>query len=408
MLYGPVFRTLCPSASHRQRGVYDPRRVPAYTRRTLRRTLSSVAATVAVVGAFWAGLALTHHDVASADADPVLTAVRQELLHAYYRPVPANVLNAPSVSAMLSALHDPYTDYLDATRFRLLSRETHSSYPGIGVSILPTNAGLEVVATKSGPAENAGIRRGDVITAVNGEKAAGITLNFAVSRILGAAGTTIALDVRRDTSSLHFNIVRGTIAAPTVQTRLMQDAKLRIGYVRLEEFRLGATPLVGRALRRLERQNAAGIVLDLRGNPGGVFDQAVGVSSLFLDRGVIVTLVGVHSGRNVYSAHGGGMHLPLVVLVDGRSASAAEIVAAALQDNRRAVIVGENTFGKALVQSIRPLGNGAALRLTTAHYITPSGADISLRGVTPDLRAVDDPATQQDEALQAALHLFLR
>ena len=338
----------------------------------------------------------------------MLTAVRQELLHAYYRPVPANVLNAPSVSAMLSALHDPYTDYLDATRFRLLSRETHSSYPGIGVSILPTNAGLEVVATKSGPAENAGIRRGDVITAVNGEKAAGITLNFAVSRILGAAGTTIALDVRRDTSSLHFNIVRGTIAAPTVQTRLMQDAKLRIGYVRLEEFRLGATPLVGRALRRLERQNAAGIVLDLRGNPGGVFDQAVGVSSLFLDRGVIVTLVGVHSGRNVYSAHGGGMHLPLVVLVDGRSASAAEIVAAALQDNRRAVIVGENTFGKALVQSIRPLGNGAALRLTTAHYITPSGADISLRGVTPDLRAVDDPATQQDEALQAALHLFLR
>jgi carboxyl-terminal processing protease len=163
-----------------------------------------------------------------------------------------------------------------------------------------------------------------------------------------------------------------------------------------------------RALRKLERQNAAGIVLDLRGNPGGVFDQAVGVSSLFLDRGVIVTLVGVHSGRHVYTAKGGATRLPLVVLVDRKSASAAEIVAAALQDNRRAVIVGENTFGKALVQSIRPLGNGAALRLTTAHYVTPSGADISLRGVAPDLHAVDDPKTPLDEALQAALSLFLR
>lgn len=338
----------------------------------------------------------------------MLTAVRQELLHAYYRPVPANVLNAPSVAAMLGALHDPYTDYLDATQFSLLSRETHSSYPGIGVSVLPTSAGLEVVATKPGPAENVGIRRGDVIVSINGNSAAGISINYAVTSIAGASGSRIALGIRRGGALLHFDVVRGTISAPTVQTRLLQDAKLRIGYVKIDAFCLGATPVLGRALRKLQHQNAAGIVLDLRGNPGGVFDQAVGVSSLFLDRGVIVTLVGVHSGRHVYTARGGAMKLPLVVLVDRESASAAEIVAAALQDNRRAVIVGENTFGKALVQSIRPLGNGTALRLTTAHYVTPSGADISLRGVTPDLHAVDDPTTRPDEALQAALHLFLR
>ena len=150
-----------------------------------------------------------------------------------------------------------------------------------------------------------------------------------------------------------------------------------------------------------------GFVLDLRGNPGGVFDQAVGVSALFLNRGVIVTLVGAHSGRHVYTAGRGATTLPLVVLVDRETASAAEIVAAALQDNRRAVIVGENTYGKALVQSIRPLGNGAALRLTTAHYYTPKGTDISLHGVTPDLHAVDNPSTRTDEALQAALQLFL-
>ncbi len=338
----------------------------------------------------------------------MLTEVRQELLHAYYRPVPSNVLNAPSVSAMLGALHDPYTDYLDATQFRLLSRETHSSYPGIGVSVLPTNAGLEVVATKAGPAQRAGIRRGDVIVGINGKTAVGVSLNFAVSRILGEAGSSIALVIRRGGALLHFTVVRQTISAPTVSTRLLQDARLRIGYVKLDAFRLGATPVLGRALRRLQRQDAAGIVLDLRGNPGGVFDQAVGVASLFLERGVIVTLTGVHSGSHTYTARGGGMRLPVVVLVDHQSASSAEIVAAALQDNRRAVIVGENTYGKALVQSIRPLGNGAALRLTTAHYVTPSGADISLRGVTPDLRAKDDPTTHRDEALQTALGLFLR
>ena len=344
----------------------------------------------------------------NAGADPVLVAVRAELLRAYYRPVPANVLNAPSISSMLRGLHDPYTDYLDATQFRLLSRETHSTYPGIGVSVLPTPAGLEVVATKPGPAARAGIRRGELSITVNGRPVAGTTPSFAASRLLGPAGTTVVLGIRRDGFRLHFEVVRRTIEAPTVQTRLLQDAKVRVGYVKLDEFRLGATPLVARALRSLERQDAAGIVLDLRGNPGGVFDQAVGVSSLFLERGVIVTLVGVHSGRHVYSAHGGGTRLPLVVLVNRLSASAAEIVAAALQDNRRAVIVGENTFGKALVQSIHPLGNGGALRLTTAHYITPSGADISLRGVTPDLDAVDDPGTHADEALQAALNLFLR
>jgi carboxyl-terminal processing protease len=334
--------------------------------------------------------------------------VRAELLHAYYRPVPSNVLNAPSVSAILAALNDPYTDYLDATQFKLLSRDTHSSYPGIGVSVLPTNAGLEIVATKPGPAQRAGLRRGDVIVGIDGKTAAGVTLNYAVSRILGPAGSTISLDIRRGHELLHRDVVRGTISAPTVSTRLLQEGKLRVGYVKLDAFRLGATPVLGRSLRELQRQNAAGIVLDLRGNPGGVFDQAVGVSSLFLERGVIVTLIGAHSGRHVYTARGGGMKLPVVVLVDHETASAAEIVAAAMQDNRRAVIVGENTFGKALVQSIRPLGNGAALRLTTAHYVTPSGADISLSGVSPDLYAFDDPETRADEPLQAALNLFLR
>jgi carboxyl-terminal processing protease len=203
-------------------------------------------------------------------------------------------------------------------------------------------------------------------------------------------------------------VVRATIQAPTVRARLLQKGGLRVGYLRVSAFRLGASAVLGRSLRRLAHENAAGIVLDLRGNPGGVFSQGIAVASLFLDRGVVVTLVGAHGRRHGYSARPGANRLPLVVLVDHGSASAAEIVAAALQDNRRALVVGENTYGKAVVQSIRPLDNGAALRLTTARYLTPAGRDISERGVRPDLRAVDDPRTRTDETLQAALRLFLR
>ena len=333
--------------------------------------------------------------------------VRQDLLDSYYRPLPANALNVPSIPGILKALHDPYTQYLDPTQFRLLSRETRSSYPGIGVGLLPAKHGLLVVETKPGPAEEAGIRKGDVIVSIDGHGTAG-SLNQAVQSIFGPSGTAVSLGVLRGTRMLHFRVVRAVISAPAVQSRLLQDGKLRIGYVRLSTFRLGATPVLARALATLRRENAAGLVLDLRGNPGGVFDQGVGVASLFLSRGVIVTLVGAHAGRHVYTAKPGGTNLPLAVLVDHGTASAAEIVAAALQDNRRAVIVGENTYGKALIQSIRPLGNGAALRLTTAHYYTPSGGDISLRGVAPDLHVVDNPATRTDEALQAALQLFTR
>ena len=365
------------------------------------------AITAALVGAFAVGLSLTHRGTQSAGADTVLASVRAELLQSYYRPVPANVLRQPSVSAMLRALNDPYTEYLDPTQFRLLRRETRSSYPGIGVGLLPGLGGLVVMRTKPGPAERAGIRRGDVIVSIDGYATSGATFEESVHRILGPEGSSVRLVVRRDGVEFSRDVVRARISAPAVHSRLLAAQKLRVGYVRVDAFRLGAAAVLRLALAKLRRSNVAGIVLDLRGNPGGVFDQAVAVSSLFLDHGVIVTLVGAHS-RHTYSAQGGRMlRLPLVVLVDRDSASSAEIVAAALHDNRRAVLVGEHTFGKGVVQTLRPLPNGAALRLTTARYLTPTGQDINLRGVYPDLHAVDNPGTKTDEALQAALQLFL-
>jgi carboxyl-terminal processing protease len=167
--------------------------------------------------------------------------------------------------------------------------------------------------------------------------------------------------------------------------------------------------VLGRELRLLAREGAQGFVLDLRENPGGLLDQAVAVSSLFLDRGVVVSVVGAHDPRQVFRAVPGvATRLPVVVLVDRYSASSAEIVAAALRDNRRATVVGERTFGKALVQTVDPLDNGAALELTVARYFTPSGKDISNVGVRPQIHAVDDPRTPTDEALGAALRVLAR
>ena len=182
-----------------------------------------------------------------------------------------------------------------------------------------------------------------------------------------------------------------------------------MGVVRLSTFNFGATPVLAHEVRRLQSSGARGFVLDLRGNPGGLFTQAVSVASLFLNHGVIVSVLGEHHPLQVLHARSGVVtKLPLVVLVDRYSASSSEIVAAALGDNHRATLVGERTFGKALVQAIDPLANGDALELTVARYYTPLGTDISSRGVIPQIHAVDDPRTQTDEALAAALRALNR
>src|SRR5581483_7532710 len=262
---------------------------------------------------------------------------------------------------------------------------------------------------RPGPAERAGVRVGDSIVAINGTPATKLTMSQGLAGILGPRGTFVNLAVLRDGTLLHFGVQRAVIRAPVVEARLLSYAGRRWGVLRLSGFRIGAAVVLGHELHALERQGAKGFVLDLRQNPGGLLDQAIAVSSLFLDNAVVVSLAGAHEPREVFrSSSGMSTAAPLVVLVDRFSASSSEIVAAALRDNHRATIVGERTFGKALVQSIDPLRNGAALELTIAHYTTPSGADISGVGVAPQIHAVDDPGTSQDEALAAALRVLAR
>ena len=377
----------------------------------MRRTLILIGAVLVLAGPFVLGYRLSTGSRATTPVaiPSVVDEVRSALAARYYRPVPDRVLRLDSIGQIISALRDPYTAYLAPPDYRLVRQETASAYTGIGVSLLPSARGYEVVSLSPGPAARAGVRVGDTIVRIDGVAARRLSMSHAVTRILGKPGTTVSLGLRRGTRALELRIRRGLVHAPSVQARLLSYAGDRWGDVRLSGFRTGAAVVLGREIRRLQHEGARGFVLDLRQNPGGLLDEAVAVSSLFLARGVVVSLAGRHEPREVFRAVGDvATREPVVVLVDRFSASSAEIVAAALRDHHRATLVGERTFGKALVQSIDPLHNGAALELTIARYFTPSGSDISNVGVAPQIHAVDEERTPDDEALAAALRVLAR
>jgi carboxyl-terminal processing protease len=337
--------------------------------------------------------------------------VRQELTSAYYRPVPERVLDEPTIKGILRELGDPYTDYLTPTEYDSLRNRTARSYTGVGLTVAPSKRGLLVTSTLGGPAREAGIRRGDLIVRIQGRPAGELSFEQSLSLITGEKGTLVRLTVKRQRQgTIHFALVRQEIDVPSVRARLVERRGPDVGYVRLLSFPAGTATRLERASRKLVRQGAKGLIIDLRDNPGGLISQAIASVSLFIDDGVVCTTAGLHQNRRVFRASGDARfpRLPLVVLVNPSSASSAEIMAAALQDHDRAVVVGRRTFGKASVQSIRPLTNGGALKLTTATYRTPRGVDLAEAGVHPDVRAYDDPRTRPDEALARAQRALLK
>ncbi len=373
--------------------------------RSMRRALILPAAVVVLAGSFVAGYLLSRPDHATQPvAIPSLVdEVREALAARYYRPVSAEVLRLGSVTAMLSALRDPYTAYLTPPSYRLVRHETAARYSGIGVEVLPSNRGLVVVTVPPGPAARAGVQRGDVIVQIGGSSVVGLDAAKALDRVVGA-GKRVSLVLDRHGVIVRLAVRRGVVHAPTVEGKMLLYAGARWGDIRLTSFRAGAARLVAAEVRLLRSEGAHGFVLDLRGDPGGLLSQAVAVSSLFLNGGVVVSLSGAHYVHEVFHATRGEVTtLPLVVLVDRYTASSAEIVAAALGEHSRAVIVGERTFGKGVVQAVDPLGNGAALILTVARYYTPDGHEIDHVGIAPAVPAVDDPATSEDEALLTGL-----
>ena len=348
----------------------------------------------------------THRQSADANRPQrVIDEVREALATSYYRPIGRDVLQRPTIDDVLGQLGDPNTDFLTAAEYDLLKSQTARSYSGIGLTVEPSRAGLVVTSALVGPAREAGVRRGDIIVRIEGRPAGRLTFNQALTLIKGEQGTVVHLTVRRaHAKRSRVTVVRQEIAVPSLRARLIQFRETKIGYIRLVSFPDAAAERIKQATESLVKHGAKGIVLDLRDNPGGLLTQAVRTVSVFLDDGVVCTVAGLHQDEMTYEVTGEPEYpnIPLVVAVNHGSASASEIVAAALQDHERAVVIGHRTYGKASVQSIRPLSHGTALKLTTAMYRTPAGRDLTGEGVHPKIRVDDDPLTDVDEVLRSA------
>jgi len=386
----------------------------------MRRAAGIAGVLLLLAGAFALGLLLTlARDDGPASLPPgsrdrapeVVDEVRRQLAESFYRPVPATALKQPTIDRILASLDDPYTDYLTPEEYDLLKARTAKSYSGVGLTVGRARDGLVVKAALQGPARQAGIRPGDLIVSIDGRRVRALPFQRSLELIKGKEGTVVRLMVRRPREgTLSFAVKRREIELPPLRARTIDAGRVEIAYVRLLSFRANAGERLEQRAKALVKAGADGILLDLRDNSGGLLAQAVRSVSLFVDKGVVCVTEGRRHGRHVYDVTGKAQlpRIPLVVLVDRDSASAAEIVAAALGDHDRAVVVGEPTYGKAFVQSVRQLSNGAALKLTTAVFLTPSGRNLTGRGLAPEVRSVDNPRTPADDALLAAQSLLLK
>jgi carboxyl-terminal processing protease len=341
-------------------------------------------------------------------------ALRAEIIDSiednFYKPVKESKLDDASLKGIVESLDDPYSSYLTAKEARQFDEDVSGHFEGVGMNVEQDKRGLKVLRVFDGsPAQDADIRAGDLILAVNGRPIAGVNSEVSTNRIKGPAGTTVELRVFTpgESSDRTVKVKRERIEVPLTRARLMERDGHRIGVVELLAFSEGAHAALARDIKRLRGRGAEGIVLDLRGNPGGLLLEGVAVSSLFIENGRIVSVRGRHRAERVHNAEGDAIlpkDVPMVVLVDGGSASASEIVTGALRDRHRATVVGTHTFGKGLVQEVENLSNGGELKLTTAHYYLPDGETIITgKGIKPQVRAEDDPKTQRDEALPVAL-----
>jgi carboxyl-terminal processing protease len=285
---------------------------------------------------------------------------------------------------MLKNLGDPYTRFMDPKEFRDLQVETSGQLIGVGIQLSQNEKTKKLEVTS---ASKAGILSKDIITKIDGKSTVGMDVNQAVQLIRGKEGTSVTLTIQRDGSQiLDFKLLRQQIEIHPVEAKYRPKELGGIGYIRLKQFSANAATEMGTAIQKLESQGATGYVLDLRSNPGGLLYGAIDIARMWLDEGKIVSTVNRQGTGDINSANRTAISKkPLVVLVDGGSASASEILSGALQDNKRAQLVGTTTFGKGLVQSVRPLSEGAGMAVTIAKYYTPNGKDINHAGIKPDI-----------------------
>lgn len=349
--------------------------------------------------ALFAGLFLSIADVHAAKKDDE-NANTYELLNLfgevmeraklnYVEEVSDKKLIESAINGMLTSL-DPHSSYLDAESFNYMNEQTKGKFGGLGIEVTMDNGLVKVVSPiDDTPAAKAGIKAGDYITHINGETVVGMSLNDAVSKMRGKVGEKVKLSIRRVNSKpIELTIKRQEIKIQSVKSEIKDDS---IVYIRISSFTEDVDDAVNKAItdaKKKLKNKLLGIVIDVRNNPGGLLDQAVDVSDLFLEKGEIVSTRSRNESDTVkFMANEGDVAkgLPIVVIINEGSASASEILAGALQDHHRAIILGERSFGKGSVQTVIPLRDYGAMRLTTARYYTPSGRSIQAKGIEPDI-----------------------
>ena len=307
----------------------------------------------------------------------------------YVEDVSDKKLIESAINGMLSSL-DPHSSFLDDQSFKYMSEQTKGKFGGLGIEVTMENGVVKVVSPiDDTPASKAGLKPGDYITNIDGEAVMGMTLNDAVDKMRGKIGSKVKLTIRRiNEKPLEVTLKREEIKIQSVKKSIKADD---VVYIRISSFSEDVDTMTAKAIKDAKKKlgdKLKGVVIDVRNNPGGLLDQAVNVSDLFLDKGEIVSTRSRNEEDTVkYTAKEGDIAkgLPIVVIINDGSASASEIVAGALQDHKRAIILGEKSFGKGSVQTVIPLGKYGAMRLTTARYYTPSGRSIQAKGIEPDI-----------------------
>jgi carboxyl-terminal processing protease len=385
------------------------------------RARGAVAFAVALVALFAAGLWLGGHprslpeplrDVFVAEPSGLTAEAAEAIQDNYYRPVGETELGNASLQGMVRQLRrrhdDRFSEYFSPEALTAFNEQIEGHFSGIGLTVVEVKEGLRVASVfPRSPAQKAGIAAGDTIVSVDGESLAGLSSSEATKKIKGPDGSEVTIGVREGKGGKvrRLTLTRAEVTLPNVSSRVERADGGKLGYVRLLSFSEGAHAQLAGAVKKVEKGGAEGIVVDLRHNPGGLLDEAVLTASLFLPKDkVVVSTDSRTQGKSVHKTTGDRLtSLPLVVLIDGGTASAAEILAAALADDGDAPVVGTTSFGKGVFQEEQSLSNGGALKLTVGEYFTPEGVNLAeSHGIHPDVKVKDDPETAGDEAEQRA------
>lgn len=363
---------------------------------------------------FTGGSLFSSHWVSDAEYSVIerysrLEAIRSTLNEEYYTEVDDAALMNGAAKGMMAALDDPYTFYYTPEEMEKRSRSDNGEYEGLGILIQGNDAGeIEVIRVyQNSPAERAGLRIGDCLLKINGTAVSGSdpkALNAAVQLISGEAGSVASLEIRRGDEQMTVDVECGDVSVPNVNYSMLRDG---IGAIEIIQFSGNVSAEFDQAIEDLKTQGAKGIIIDLRDNPGGLLDDAVHICDRILPAGTVVYMLDRNEKRDVYYSSGEYWDVPLVVIINDMSASASEIVAAAVQDFQRGTIIGETSYGKGIVQNLSVFkADGAAMQYTVARYFTPKDKCIHGEGVHPDVEITDKPETKIDECYECAIEIL--